>query len=68
MCWVIVSAAGYHATGVIQAVCCWVMGIAFLLNNYQIVTHVQYGGAGIVVSIGIVFLLQNGIFQVLVSM
>jgi len=30
-------------------------------------THAQNGGAGIGVSIGIVFLLQNGIIQVLVS-
>jgi len=31
------SAAGYLATGVIQAACYWVMGIVFLLNDYQIV-------------------------------
>jgi len=43
----LLSAAGYRATGVIQAACCWVMGIPFLLKYYQIVTHAQNGGAGI---------------------
>ena len=32
-----------HTTGVIQAACCWVMGIAFRLNDYQIIS--MYGTA-----------------------
>jgi len=41
------SAAGYYATGVIQAACCWGYGYSVPVEMSSYYTHAQNGGAGI---------------------